>query len=87
MIDRYLREPECFHVTGLSRVTRWRLEKIGKFPKRKQLSANTIGWLESEITDWLATRDERPGAVEAAACGQASEVDYTQYSADAEDFI
>lgn len=66
MIDRYLREPECFHVTGLSRVTRWRLEKIGKFPKRKKLSANTIGWLESEIIRWLATRDEH-SAQEVAA--------------------
>ena len=30
-----------------------RLEKAGKFPKRIQLGSNRVGWLESEIHEWL----------------------------------
>ena len=30
-----------------------RLEKAGKFPKRIQLGSNRVGWLESEVLEWL----------------------------------
>ena len=33
-----------------------RLEKAGKFPKRVQLGSNRVGWVESEVLDWLQTR-------------------------------
>ena len=56
MPDRFIREPECRRITGLSRVTRWRLERRGQFPKRRQISANAIGWLESEIQSWVEDR-------------------------------
>lgn len=37
-----------------------RLEKAGKFPMRVQLGPNRVGWVESEILDWLQKRlDER----------------------------
>ena len=57
MTDRILREPECKAVTGLSRSTRWRLEQEGKFPARRQISPSAMGWLESEISDWIASRE------------------------------
>lgn len=41
---------------GLSRVTVWRLEKNGQFPKRRKLSAGAVGWLQSEIDAWLEAR-------------------------------
>lgn len=53
----YLREPQVFNITKLSKSTRWRLEKAGKFPKRRQLSANAVGWLASEIEEWIASRE------------------------------
>ena len=56
MPDRFIREPECRRVTGLSRVTRWRLERRGQFPKRRQISLNAVGWLESEIQSWVEDR-------------------------------
>jgi prophage regulatory protein len=31
-----------------------RLEDAGRFPKRRQLGTNRVGWLEHEIDDWLA---------------------------------
>ncbi len=59
MLDRVIREPECEKITGLSRTTRWRLERDGLFPKRRQISANTIGWLQSELAEWLKQRAQR----------------------------
>jgi len=53
---RYIRDAECRIVTGLSRSTRWRLEKAGKFPRRRQLSARAIGWIAAEIEDWVRQR-------------------------------
>lgn len=54
--DRFVRELECGRITGLSRATRWRLERAGKFPKRRQLAPNSIGWLHSEVMNWLRER-------------------------------
>jgi len=40
-----------------------RLEKAGKFPMRVQLGPNRVGWVESEILDWLQKRlDARENA-------------------------
>jgi len=33
-----------------------RLEKAGKFPLRIQLGPNRVGWVESEVLDWLQER-------------------------------
>jgi len=56
IVDRIIRERECREITGLSRSTRWRLEREGKFPKRRKLSAAASGWLASEIAAWMAER-------------------------------
>lgn len=55
-VDRFIRESECRRLTGLSRSTRWRLERKGRFPKRRRLSENATAWLESEIREWIASR-------------------------------
>lgn len=57
-VDRFIRERECRAITGLSRATRWRMEREGKFPKRKQISKNGVAWLLSEVTAWMQTRME-----------------------------
>ena len=36
-----------------------RLEAAGQFPKRVQLGANRVGWVESEVLDWLQERIDR----------------------------
>jgi prophage regulatory protein len=54
--DLYIRESECRQRTGLSRTTRWRLERAGRFPERRQLSDNSIGWLLSEVVEWQRNR-------------------------------
>jgi prophage regulatory protein len=55
-LDSFIREPECHEITGLSRSTRWRLERSGKFPRRRALSPGTIGWRRSELMAWLRSR-------------------------------
>lgn len=52
-----LREPEVGRRTGLSRSTRWRLERVGKFPRRRQLGENSVGWVEAEVDSWLRERE------------------------------
>ena len=56
MLDRFLREKQCKDITGLSRTTRWRLERAGLFPKRYQISQNAIAWRESDVQEWLRSR-------------------------------
>lgn len=36
-----------------------RLEKAGQFPKRVALGPNRVGWVESEVLDWLEERLKR----------------------------
>ena len=59
--DRFLRCDEVLARTGLSRTTVWRLERSGGFPARRRLSPNTVGWLESEVEEWIASRDVSGG--------------------------
>jgi prophage regulatory protein len=54
--EAIIREPECRRITGLSRSTRWRLERAGNFPRRRKISPGATGWLASEIAAWVAER-------------------------------
>ena len=53
---RILRLPEVQARTGLSRTTIyvWRVE--GRFPQAVLLGARAMGWIESEIEEWLRER-------------------------------
>lgn len=53
MNNKILRFQEVTELTGLSRSTIWRKERLGLFPKRKQLGLNSVGWLASDIQQWL----------------------------------
>ena len=54
--DRILREPARYDKTGVSPSTWWRKEQRGEVPKRRRISANIVGWLESELDDWIAAQ-------------------------------
>ena len=56
---KLLRIRQVIQITGLSRMTIYRLELAGTFPKRRQLSENSVGWLEADISQWI---DSRPVA-------------------------
>jgi prophage regulatory protein len=57
-LDEFMFDDECQRVTRLSRSTRWRLQKQGLFPKRRQISPGRIAWLRSEIAAWVASRQK-----------------------------
>ena len=53
---KVLRTRDVADVTGLSRVTIWRLERAGDFPERIRLGQNSVGWFQDEIEAWLTNR-------------------------------
>jgi prophage regulatory protein len=58
---RVVRERECRRLTGLSRTTRWDLERKGQFPRRHRITAHSVGWLECEVQEWIRRRTQRAG--------------------------
>ena len=66
-VERILREAECRERSGLPQSTRWRLEKLGLFPKRRRLGRGCVGWLETEIAEWLRGLEHVDGSGESAS--------------------
>lgn len=54
---KIVRPKQLAELLSVSTVTVWRMEKRGELPRRKQISSRTVGWLESDIKEWL---DNRP---------------------------
>jgi predicted DNA-binding transcriptional regulator AlpA len=46
---KFLRIRQVTQLTGLSRVTIYRLEPAGQFPKRRQLSTHSVACLDTDI--------------------------------------
>jgi len=53
---KILRYPKLKEMVTLSRSQIWRLERAGRFPKRIQISDNSVGWDEADIEEWLQAR-------------------------------
>ena len=51
---KILRWADLKPILGLSRMTVYRMEKAGTFPKRIQINSGSVGWLEHEVEAWLA---------------------------------
>ncbi len=54
--DRVLRLPDVKARTGLSRSSIYAFIKTGKFPQHIALGERSVGWYESEVDDWVASR-------------------------------
>ncbi|MCB5176771.1 helix-turn-helix transcriptional regulator [Microvirga lenta] len=54
--DRILRWPEVRKITGLGRTTAWEQIKKKRFPAPVKITEHRVGWLESDINAWLASR-------------------------------
>lgn len=52
----FLRRKQVESRTGLSRSTIYQYIKDGVFPKPVPLGPRAVGWLESEVRDWIAER-------------------------------
>jgi prophage regulatory protein len=53
---KFLRIRQVIQLTGLSRMTIYRLELAGDCPRRRQLSKNSVAWLDTDITKWAESR-------------------------------
>jgi prophage regulatory protein len=53
---RILRLPEVIARVGLKRASIYQHIATGSFPKQISLGIRAVGWLESEIDQWLAVR-------------------------------
>lgn len=53
---RILRMPTVTERVGLKRTTIYDMIRTGKFPKPVPLNDKSVGWLESEIDEWIASR-------------------------------
>lgn len=51
-----LRRPAVQDKTGLKETQIDELEKNNEFPKRVQISARAVGWVESEVDEWIHQR-------------------------------
>ena len=54
---RLLDWPQLQPKIPYSRVHIGRLERAGEFPRRVRVGLNRIAWLESEIDEWIASRE------------------------------
>ncbi len=63
-MSRFLRLADVKEKIGLSRATIYRFMECGTFPKPVRLGARAIGFLDSDIDAWIASRVElRDGGV------------------------
>ena len=51
-----LRFPQVINLTKLARSTIYLRISEGTFPKPFNLGVRTVGWLESDIEDWIQSR-------------------------------
>jgi len=54
--ERALRLRQVCQLTGLGRSMIYQMQAEGRFPQRIKLGERAVGWLESEVREWLATR-------------------------------
>lgn len=59
-MTRYLRIAEVVSKTGVSRSTIYELMGKGEFPMARRLTSRTVGWDDSEVDGWMATRETAP---------------------------
>lgn len=61
---KLLRAPQVKALTGLSRMTIYRLEQRGEFPSRVRLSRNSVAWRDQDVENWIASRPPVAGGLE-----------------------
>ena len=66
---RILRLPSVTERIGLKRTAIYDMVRAGAFPKPVPLNDKSVGWLESEVEAWIASRvvvrDEEPAQSDA----------------------
>ena len=53
---RLMRLPEVERLSGLSRSTIYKMISEGTFPRQVRINERAVGWRESELKVWVASR-------------------------------
>ena len=56
MTEMILRLPKVKAITGLSRSTIYLRMSEGTFPQKISIGLRAVGWLRSEVADWMDQR-------------------------------
>lgn len=56
MQDRLLNTAQVCELTALSRVSIWRLEKAGEFPRAIPIMARRKAYVERDVREWIASK-------------------------------
>ncbi|MGV8921411.1 MAG: helix-turn-helix transcriptional regulator [Pseudomonas sp.] len=64
---RIIRLKEVIDCTGLGRSTFYKYIAKGTFPKPVSLGDRRVGWVESEVQDWIRVRIEARDSAEGIA--------------------
>lgn len=54
--QKILRLAAVIDLTGLSRSTIYAMKQNGLFPESVALGARSVGWLETDVQNWIASR-------------------------------
>ena len=65
MEHQILRLTDVITMTGLSRSTIYLRMVQGKFPKKINLGSRTVGWISSDVNEWIEERIRESRLVEA----------------------
>ena len=62
MANKILRLPDVIAYTGISRSSIYLYMERGSFPRQVKISERSVGWVYSEIQDWVALKiaESRP---------------------------
>ncbi|MBF0185349.1 MAG: AlpA family transcriptional regulator [Magnetococcales bacterium] len=53
---RVLRIDDVVAKSGIPRSSLYRMIKSGKFPVQVKLSERSVGWIESDVDEWIRSR-------------------------------
>lgn len=59
VVMRIIRLKEVIDSTGLARSTVYKYVSDGSFPKPVPLGDRSVGWVESEVHEWILARIEQ----------------------------
>jgi len=73
-MEKVLKLPELKSATGLGKTAIYDLMQEGGFPRPIRLSQRAVGWISSEIEQWLAARPRSTGGRAGTAKLQGAEM-------------
>lgn len=59
MTDKIHRLPSALSMTGLCRTSLYNALKANEFPQPVLIGIRAVGWRESDLNDWIGSRQKR----------------------------